>query len=31
MIHLAPMIDNTNSLKRKEVYSFVSWNIRSKW
>jgi len=30
MIHLEPMIDNTKSLKRYEVYIFASLIIRSK-
>jgi len=28
MIHLAPMIDNTKSLKCYELYIFAIWNIR---
>jgi len=31
MIPLAPMIDNTKSLKYCELYIFAIWNIRSKW
>jgi len=30
MIHLAPMIDNTKSLKCYEVYIFAIWSIRYK-